>query len=107
MIKQNINQFLRFFNLKIETLVSDNAEALRLDLLDKSGNFKKQIFPIAECFNSNHYREITDEVKLYVSDLAKLDNPVSNTVGYSYDNSYFSSPDAEVLYSIIRKGVVA
>lgn len=24
-------------------------------------------------------------------------------MGYSYDNSYFSSPDAEVLYSIIRK----
>ena len=31
-----------------------------------------------------------------------FERPERNATGYSFDNEYFGSPDAEVLYSLIR-----
>ena len=102
-IKNQINYLLKIFNLKIETLTLEKIESNRLDLLKKQALLNKPIFLTPECFKSNHYQEILKSVISYSSDLSKFNEPSANRVAYSYDNGYFTSPDTEVLYTIVRK----
>ncbi len=44
-----------------------------------------------------------DSVKHYRTDLAKFEKREANQVGFQNDNGFFTPPDSEVLYSIIRK----
>jgi hypothetical protein len=39
----------------------------------------------------------------YAGELTALASPSTNAVGFSFDNPYFGSPDADVLYTIVRR----
>ncbi|WP_088242268.1 class I SAM-dependent methyltransferase [Calothrix rhizosoleniae] len=98
-----INRTLAPINLRLDSLTAEKAEETRLISLKRNGYFKSPVFKIPSGFNSDKFKEIIIALENYQSDLNKLANTVINAVGYTYDNPFFTSPDAEILYTMIRK----
>jgi len=101
-IKQIINNMLSLFGLKIESLTADTIEYNRFRKLQERGHFDSPVFVVPESFNSNNYQIILESVSKYINKYRLLASADTNDVQFSYDNQYFSSPDAEVLYAILR-----
>ena len=102
LIKSAINGLLGKINLKIDTLTAKKTETTRLMLLEEKGHFDKPIFSIPPAFKMMEINSLLDEIQRYKSCLNNFNDSSCNTVLYSYDNDYFTSPDAEVLYTIVR-----
>jgi predicted O-methyltransferase YrrM len=100
-IKRVLNRALAPANLKIDTLTSERAEQQRLLALDRSGHFERPVYPLPAGFALPP----TALIETIRASSERFDTFVSaslNPFGYSFDNSYFSSPDAEVLYAMLR-----
>jgi hypothetical protein len=102
-IKIAINKVLEHANLHLDTLTEKRAEHKRLLELEQTGYFERSVFPIPDSFQSLDLERIIRELSLEELNLDHLAEPFGNAVGYTYDNDYFSSPDAEILYAIVQK----
>lgn len=101
-LKAWTNAGLRRLNIQVDTLTAANAEQQRLLTLARSGHFNRPVFPVPPCFTRMETAPIFTALQRYAPRFADFEDPSSNDVGYSYENDYFVSPDAEVLYSILR-----
>ena len=97
-----LNRVLAVANLRLETLTAREAEHRRLRSLEERGHFTRAIFPVPPAFRRCSPRFVLDEVARHAARLEDLREPARNAVGYAYDNPYFRSPDAEVLYAMLR-----
>lgn len=102
-IKLGINRLLRLFNLRIETLNSSKIESERLGLYKHRGMFGSPVFPVLESIRVANYLPILETISKYSSRFESFQSADRNDVGYCLNNSYFSSPDAEMLYAIVRE----
>lgn len=100
-IKQALNRVLAPVNLKLETLTSDRAELRRLEHLASQGHFDRPICPIPSSFVPPP-DALVETIRASASRFEDFTAEGSNPVRYSFNNSYFSSPDAEVLYAMLR-----
>src|SRR5262245_1888739 len=100
--KTLINSCLEKAQLRLETTTEDNNRRRRLTRLEVAGHFDRPAFPAPRSFNSPEYKRLLKLLSVYRERLDGFDDPAHNDVGYTFDNSYFSSPDAEVLYAIVR-----
>ena len=100
-VKYRMNEWLSRLNLKIETRTADRAETSRLLNLEQAGHFANQVLPvlpqIARC-DPNPLLKALDEHRRQTSRFAR---PRADGI-YSFSNDYFTSPDAEVAYALIR-----
>jgi predicted O-methyltransferase YrrM len=99
-LKRWVNGGLSPFNVRLETLTAERAEAARLRALQAQGNFGHPVFPILRQFEDCDPAPILAEVALHEQQFARFASPDSS--GYRFDNDYYQSPDAEVLYAIVR-----
>lgn len=97
-----INRFLRVFNLRLETLTAENLEAVRLGALAQSGYFARPVFPVPRLFDLMGDSPLFEAARRYGPRFVDFEDPSRNDVGYTFSNDYFTSPDTEVLYAIIR-----
>lgn len=102
-VKKGINRLLNKAGLRLETLSAECIERKRVDGLACDGYFAQPVFRLLPAFNSNAYEEVLSELPKYRSRFESFANPGTNDVGYTFDNGFFTSPDAEVLYTMIRK----
>lgn len=100
--KSYINRWLRGVNLRIETLTADSVELAHLEALEKHGHFSKPVFPLPPAFKSMAVDPILGGLKKYSDRFDDFEVASYNDVGFAFDNNYFRSPDAEVLYAIVR-----
>ncbi len=101
-IKHFLNQALAPLGLKLDSLTAERRELQRLTTLENAGYFDSPRFPIPAPLSKMDPAPIFRDLGLYASRFDDLTREDSNPVAYSFDNSFFSSPDAEVLYSIVR-----
>ena len=97
-----VNRGLAVANLRLETLTAATAERRRLQSLRDRHHFTRPVFPVLARFQACSPRLVLDEVARHAARLDDLREPGLNAVGYGYDNPYFRSPDAEVLYAMVR-----
>jgi hypothetical protein len=100
--RSGINRMLRVLNLRLETLTAERLEARRLGALDRGGHFSRRVFPVARSFESMEVARLLASVDRYRNRFDDFEDPSRNDVGYTFRNAYFGSPDAEVLYAVIR-----
>src|SRR2546421_103808 len=98
-----INRALYPLNLRLETLTADLREDKRLGVLESLGHFQHPVFPVPESFNSDNYLSVLAAVTGYRTRFDDFHDALQNEVGYTFDNDYFTSPDAEVLYTLVRE----
>ena len=101
-IKHQLNLLLRPLNIRLDTWTKHNQEVQRISSLDKVDYFNKPVFPIPLTFKNAETSAIFAGLKRYEKTFDTWRSPNRNPVGYSFDNEYYSSPDAEVLYTILR-----
>lgn len=101
-IKNLLNKHLKKFNIKIDTYTAQTFEENRIEQLNSKGFFNKEIYDISDLlfnYNPNHLLNL---LKDYDERFKSFNNAISNDVNYTYVNDYYTSPDAEILYTFIR-----
>jgi len=101
-IKHWLNQALAPLGMKLDSLTAERREMQRLIKLEDAGYFDSPRFPIPAPLSNMDPASIFRDLSLYASRFGDLTEEDDNPVAYSFDNPFFSSPDAEVLYSIVR-----
>lgn len=102
LVKNSLNRGLRHVNARVESLTVDRAEERRLRIIEATGYFDKKVFPLPRSFETMHYQQIVDEVALHAERFCDFDSPAGASNSFSFNNDFFFSPDAEVLYAVIR-----
>ena len=102
-IKMQINRLLKRVNLHLDTLTVENLERERLSKLERRGYFEGPIFPLLPAFEAMDAGPIFRELPRHKSRFDDFEDRSRNDVGYSYQTVYFTSPDTEVLYAMVRK----
>lgn len=102
-IKSGMNSVLSRANLQIETLTAHSRERQRLERLNESGYFDRPVFPVPAAFAASDPLPIFAALARYEARFADFESPARNDVGFCFDNGFFGSPDAEVLYAVVRE----
>jgi predicted O-methyltransferase YrrM len=97
-----MNRCLVPLNLRIETLMAERAEVARLQNLDRSGHFGRPVFPLLPQFSSCDPTPLLDAVDRLREQTDRF-SAAEHEKDYSYFNDYFTSPDAEVAYALVRQ----
>lgn len=100
--KSYVNHLLKHLNLRLDTLTAEKLETQRLCDLERLGQFERPVFPVPAAFEQADSARTLQEVGRYQDRFDDFSDPSRNDVRYTYNNAYFTSPDAEVLYAIIR-----
>ena len=102
-IKTWLNRALATHGLRIDTLTAEGVERARIAELDRSGHFARPAFPLLPVITRADSRPVLESLRAHRSRFDSFVNPADNATGFCIDNDYFSSPDAEVLYCMIRR----
>ncbi|PON15174.1 hypothetical protein C2W62_25195 [Candidatus Entotheonella serta] len=103
MTKNYINYGLSFLNLRLETLTAERCETKRLLTLDQSGHFSKPHFHLPNTFDAMSHHSLLASMSQYQSCFDDFQTGSNANLDYSFNNHFFTSPDAEILYTIIRE----
>lgn len=98
-----LNRGLATVNLRLETLTAAKHEASRLAEVDARNGFERPAYPVPAAFLASNWRELITELPRYRERFDTFVRAADNDVGYTFTNEYFRSPDAEVLYAIVRR----
>jgi hypothetical protein len=101
-IKNSLNRCLAPYNLCVGTLTAERAEASRLAQIEREGHFDHPVYPTLPQFNRCDFKPILDVVCSLKNGMRRFAAP-SRDGTYSFQNDYFSSPDAEVAYALIKQ----
>ena len=96
-----MNEWLAYLNLKLETRTADRAEMARLLNLEQAGHFRNQVFPVLPQIARCNPNPLLGEVDKHRRQMSQFVRPGEDG-RYSFSNDYFTSPDAEVAYALIR-----
>jgi hypothetical protein len=100
--KNGLNRLLGVANLRLETLTRQRAEERRLARLSAEGQFDKPVFPLPASFETADASNILDALSQFRKRFDTFRDPDANDAHFCFANDYFRSPDAEVLYALIR-----
>ena len=95
------NKWLALANLRIETRTAERAEMNRLLDLEETGHFRRQVFPVLPQIARCDPNPLLGELEKYREQTSRFARPREDGM-YSFSNDYFTSPDAEVAYALVR-----
>jgi len=101
-IREAMNRGLSAFNLRLETRTAERVEDARLGDLSSAGRFARPVFPVPAAFSAIAAEEILAEVGRHGDVFRAWAAPEGGPTGFTLRNSWFTSPDAEVLYALVR-----
>jgi predicted O-methyltransferase YrrM len=101
-LQKTTNSALAIFNLKVESLTVERLERQRFEGLERNGHFERPILPVLPQFKNCDPSSVFRAVQSYAGELASFATATAGGERYSFDNDYFTSPDAEVLYALVR-----
>lgn len=102
-VLSSVNRVIRPMNIELRTLTAEKAETTRLAQALAQGAFSEMVFPVGELLGRAQTAFVLDAVAKYKDRFSTFADPSRNDVGFQYDNGFFSSPDVEVLYTIMRE----
>lgn len=100
-IKNVLNRGLAPVNMRLDTLTADRADIARLQTFVRAGHFNTPVFPVLKQFQSCDPSEILQLVNRCESRFERFKSE-TNPNAFNFENHFYRSPDAEVLYAIVR-----
>ena len=97
-----LNKFLRGLNLRLETLTLDRQEEERLRAVQQAGWFEKAVYSVPPGFLNSTHQFVLEELRKHQPRFDSFQQAARNDVGFDFSNGYYSSPDAEILYAMVR-----
>jgi predicted O-methyltransferase YrrM len=101
-IKDGVNLVLGKAGMRLETLTAERAEAARLSRLKARDYFAQPVFPVIGDGGDALINRVLAAQPEYRERFDSFRRAGDNDAGFSYDNTYYSSPDADVLYTLTR-----
>ena len=102
LIKTGMNRFLRPLNVRLDSWTAIDAENRRIASLDAAGHLVSPRYPLTGGMQRFDPAPLADAYAVHASAIERLKNPVTNATGYKVDNDYFTTPDLEALYLMVR-----
>jgi hypothetical protein len=102
-IKDLINEWLARVNLKLDSLTTERREAQRISQLKSAGYFDGPAYPVLPGFADFDATELSQAWIEFRADVEVLMWGGAKPGGYEPDNNFYQSPDAEILYLMVRK----
>ena len=102
-LKLAINKVLRPFNIRLDSWTYSSLELQRITNLIESGKMTVPCYPVIDGIKKFDATILIDGWSSFNSDIERLYDPYLNSTGYRIDNSFFSTPDMEVLYLMVRQ----
>ncbi len=100
-IKATLNSMLRRVNLRLDTLTAENIEAARIRRQIAMGQFREPVFPLLDGMQTFDGRRLAETYATCRGDVDRL-MAGAEPARFDPDNGFFSSPDAEILYLMVR-----
>jgi hypothetical protein len=100
--KTLINRGLAPLGLRLQTRTAELAEMARLRRLETAGHFARPAFPVLPQFHACDPKPLLEAVAGFREQTARFARP-GRDGGYSFGNDYFTSPDAEIGYALVRQ----
>jgi predicted O-methyltransferase YrrM len=97
-----LNKFLCGVNLRVETLTLDRLEEERLRAVQQAGWFDRAVYSVPRGFLKSSHAAILEELPKHQQRFTSFQQATANDVGYDLNNGFYTSPDAEVLYAVVR-----
>ena len=101
-IKNGVNALVRPFNIRLDSWTAIDAETQRLSRLEERGQFDEPIYPLSRSMRQFEPHFLSAAFNTFKDDLPRLNDPRINVVGYNPENSFYSTPDSEILYLMVR-----
>lgn len=101
-VKNALNVLLKPMNLKLDSLTVENRERERITEFEKNTGYDKPVYALSPGmmeFNPSVVARLEAE---YRDGINRLKDPSRNDTGYIPGNSYFETPDVDVLYMFVR-----
>ncbi|MBS0210052.1 MAG: class I SAM-dependent methyltransferase [Planctomycetes bacterium] len=102
-LKQWLNAGLGLGHLQLGTTRAAERERDRLLAIERQGQFARPVLPLPPAYQHFELTPSLDEIAAHRARFGTFRSAGANGVGYSFDNSYYTSPDAEVLYTLVGK----
>lgn len=100
---QIANRVLKPLSLQLDSLTAANREMGQIHQLQKDGHFDRMIYSLPECVKTAAYQSILADLPKYGTRFASFTEPDHNDVRFSSANPFYTSPDAEILYILVRQ----
>lgn len=97
------NRLLRRLDLGLRHLGERDTEHARLANLAERGCFVRPAFKVSQHFANSTGMSVCHAVPKYSKRFDTFLTPDANDVGFTFANGFFTSPDAEILYTMIRE----
>lgn len=97
------NRLLSKANLKLDSQTQAKREVKRLDQAAGRSVFTSPLYRVPLCYENHEAAPLLAALPKYEQELVKLRETNSNTVGYQLENGFYTSPDTEILYTLIRE----
>jgi predicted O-methyltransferase YrrM len=101
-LKSLLNRLGRPLNFQVQSLTAERAERARLAALERAGRFSGPVFPVPPAFARCEPAAVFAAVAKSVDRFAQFAAVPAGGEGYSLDNYYYTTPDAEVLYAMVQ-----
>jgi predicted O-methyltransferase YrrM len=100
-VRSILNAGLEPFNLRLGSRTAERVETLRLAEMVRAGRFERPVFPLLEQYSRSDPGPVIATLGRHREELHRIDGP-PRPERFSFANDYFTSPDAEVLYAMVR-----
>ena len=97
-----MNKLLRGLNLRLDTLTLERLENERLREVEEHGWFDQPVYAVPREFQNSRHQFLLDELMKHRARFDTFRRADANDVGFQFDNGYYGSPDAEILYAVMQ-----
>ncbi|MBV9995186.1 MAG: class I SAM-dependent methyltransferase [Caulobacteraceae bacterium] len=101
-LKHVANRALGAANIRVDSRTAERREAARMRRLLQKGYFERPAFAVPPAMSGFDAEPLREACARYADDIAALMRGGAQPGGYAPDNSFFRSPDAEILYATLR-----
>jgi hypothetical protein len=98
-----VNPVLSLGGVHLESAADGRQVREHLKSLDAQGHFARPVYPVPQAFRAARPEEVLRDVLNFQQRFASFREPDQNKVGYTFKNVFYSSPDTEVYYTLLRK----
>lgn len=101
-LRTALNRALGAVNLNVGTLTAERREEARLERLAKAGLFARPVYTLLPGMEAFDVAPMAEAYARFGEDLQRLRVVGGNDVQYVLANDYYTSPDMEALYLLVR-----
>ena len=98
-----LNGLLQELDVKLTDLAEDRAERARLDAFERAGGLERPAYALSPGMADFDIAAVVADHARHAAALSRLMDRAAGATGYVPNNGYYDSPDAEILYLMIRR----